>query len=213
MNRRDSHVGRRIALCSLLFVAWFLAACSTGGSSISATPTAASKPTPTPSPTPSLPVGLITYTGMGFTIQHPSNWMVGTGGSGKSGGGVIFSNLPAMTTFYVEILPNSNEAAPAAAVKGLTTSLQALGKQAKMLSIAPTVTVGGQTWDQAAGTTELTQSGQTVTIEQVLLATTHPPGAPSRTLFIITYVAPAQTFAQTSSTTFQPMLQSFTFTS
>jgi hypothetical protein len=209
MNMRAYHWERLIVLCSLLFVAFFPTACSTGGSSTSTTPTAVSKPAPTTSSS----VVLKTYTGVGFTIKYPSNWTAGTAGNGKSGGGVTFSNPPAMTTFYIEILPNSNEAAPTAAVKGLTTGLQTGGKQAKIVPIAPTVTVGGQTWDQAAGTTDLTHSGQTVTIEQVMIATNHPTSSPSPTLFIITYVTPAHTFNQTNTSTFLPMLQSFKFTS
>lgn len=216
MNMRIHHSERRFALCTMLLVAFFLAACSTGGSGASATPTAASKPTPTPSPTTSSSIALKTYTGMGFTIEYPSNWTVGTSGNGSSGGGAIFSDSPAMTAFYIETILNPNGvASPAGVVKtGMSTALQAMGgKHMKTVSIAPTAMVGGQTWNQAAGTGEHTQGGQTVTLQLVMMATNHPASSPSTKLFIITYVSPAQTFDQTNMTTFQPMLQSFKFTS
>jgi hypothetical protein len=213
MNTRTYHLERLIALCSLLFVAFFLVACSTGVSGASVTPTAASKPTPTPSPAVSSSEGKQTYTGMGFTVEYPSNLTVNASDNGSSGGGVMFSDPPAMITFYIEILPNTNESAPAEAVKGLTASLQKEGQSAKMIPLAPTVTVGGQTWDQAAGTTDLTLGGQTVTMEQVMIATNHPASSPNSRLFIFTYTTSAQMFDQTNATTFQPILQSFKFTS
>ena len=83
----------------------------------------------------------------------------------------------------------------------------------KVVPVSPTVTVGGQSWDQAAGTADLSQGGQTASVEQVILATNHPTSPPGARLFIITYTALAQTFDQMNTGTFQPMLQSFKFTS
>ena len=126
----------------------------------------------------------------------------------------MFQQSLAGTTFYIEILPTPFDAsAPTSAVQGLITSLQKEGTHVKTVSVSPTITVGGQSWDQAAGTFDLTQGGQTVTMEQVMIATNHPTSPPGARLFIITYTAPAQTFDQVNSSTFQPMLQSFKFTS
>lgn len=214
MNRKDHGYGREFVLCSVLLLAFGLSACSFGNSSGgAATPTAT--PQPTPSPTSSLTQSgaLTTYKGDGFTIGYPASWMAN---AGANGAGVAFSNPAQMTEFLIEILPNPDGvAAPAGVVqRGLSTALQTVGgKNAKTVAIAPTVTVGGETWNQGAVTGTQAPNGQTPTLKLVMMATNHPANSQSTRLFIITYVAPAQTFNQISTTAFQPMLQSFKFTS
>lgn len=210
---RLSHVARPIILCTLFCVSIFLAACSTGSSSTGIPPKATQK-SAIPSPTPTLAGAFRVYTGMGITLKYPSNWVMKTANNGASGGGVTFQEPLTPTTFYIEILPTPfDESAPTIAVKSLMIGLQKEGAHARTVPVSPTVTVGGQSWDQAAGTVDLMQNGQTITIEQVMIATNHPTRPPGARLFILTYTGSTQTFDQENRSAFQPILQSFTFTS
>lgn len=211
---RIYHLARPIILCALFCVSLFLAACSTGSSSTVVTPTVATRQPIIPSPTPSFAVAFRVYTGMGMTLEYPSSWVVHTADNGTGGGGVTFQEPLTPTTFSIEILSTPFDAsAPTIAVRSLMIGLQKEGTHARTVHVSPTVTVGGQSWDQAAGVVDLAQSGQTITIEQGMLATNHPTRPPGVRLFLLTYTALAQTFEQMNRSAFQPMLQSFTFTS
>jgi hypothetical protein len=154
------------------------------------------------------------YTGLGITVKYPSNWVVDVKGSEANGGGATFRDPGTLTDFYLQVLPIPfSDSAPANAVKSLIPALKKEGTQTQTVPVASTVIVGGQTWNQAAGTTDLTQGGQSVFIEQVIIATNHPLHSSNARLFLLTYTAPAQTFDQINSSIFQPMLRSFTFTS
>jgi hypothetical protein len=204
---------RLITLCSLSCMALSLAACGLGGSS-SNLPSGTTGAIYNPPSTTSFSGATRLYTGTGISIKYPANWVISTGGNGADGGGVRFSEPGTSTTFTLEILPVPffSDSAPAGAVKSLIPTLQKEGSQTQTVSVAPTTRVGGQTWNQSAGTTVVTQRGQPVSIEQVMLATNHPIRPPDAKVFVLTYTAPAHTFEQMDASVFQPMLQSFKFT-
>lgn len=213
MNRRTFHWIQLTTLCSLCCIAFSLAACGLGGPSNSTS----IFPSGGTGTTPAAPFSgaMHTYTGMGIRIKYPANWVASsTDGGGTNGGGIRFREPGTTTTFALEILPIPffSKSAPADAVKNLIPTLQKEGSQTQRVPLAPTATVGGQTWNQAAGTTEVTQGGQPVLIEQVMLATNHPTQPPDARVFILTYTASARAFDPTNTSIFQPMLQSFQFT-
>ncbi|HEY1348591.1 MAG TPA: hypothetical protein VGF67_03060 [Ktedonobacteraceae bacterium] len=213
MNRKTAHLMRLITLCSLSCMAVALAACGLGGSSSNLSPLTTGNSHTLPS-TGSFSGATRLYTGTGISIKYPANWVINTGGNGADGGGVRFSEPGTSTTFTLEILPVPffSDSAPAGAVKSLIPTLQKEGSQTQTVPIASTTTVGGQTWNQSAGTTVVTQGGQPVSIEQVMLATNHPIHPPGSRVFVLTYTASAQTFEQIDTSVFLPMLQSFKFT-
>jgi len=208
MNKRTSPLVRLITCCSLVCLACALAACETGGSSGSILSSIPTGGTPAPfSGTMRL------YTGLGITVKYPSEWTVDVKGDGQSDGSATFHDPGTLTSLSIQILPIAfGDSAPADAVKNLIPALQKEGTHTESVPVASTTTVGGQSWNQAAGTTQLTQGGQAVVIEQVMLATYHPPHSSSARLYVLTYTAPAQTFAHTNTSIFQPMLRSLTFT-
>jgi hypothetical protein len=209
MNENMSPVVRLITCCSLVCLACALAACDTGGSGGSILSSI-----PAGGTTTSFSGTMHLYTGLGVMVKYPSNWTVDVKGNGESEGGATFHDPGTLTTFSLQILPIAfGDSAPADAVNNLIPALKKEGTQTRAVPVASTTTVGGQTWNQAAGTTQLTQGGQSVVIEQVMLATYHPPHSSNARLYVLTYTAPAQTFDQISTSIFQPMLQSLTFTS
>lgn len=208
MNKRTSPLVRLITCCSLVCLACALAACDTGGLNGSTLSSIPSGGTPAPfSGTMRL------YTGLGITVKYPSEWTVDVKGDGQNNGSATFHDPGALTNLSIQILPIAfGDSAPADAVKNLIPALQKEGTHTQSLSVASTTTVAGQNWNQAAGTTQLTQGGQAVVIEQVMLATYHPPHSSSARLYVLTYSTTEQTFHQINTSIFQPMLKSLTFT-
>jgi len=86
-------------------------------------------------------------------------------------------------------------------------------KNPKTETVAPTTMVGGDTWNQRAVSGDATVNGQTANIKLVVIADNHPESSPSTKGFIIVYGTAKQLFDAANSTYFQPMLQSFKFTS
>jgi len=79
------------------------------------------------------------------------------------------------------------------------------------VDLAPTTTVGGETWDQIGAIGDLSYSGKPLSIQVNALAINRPAHDANTKMYKIQYSAPAKDFDQVGSTTFQPMLQSFTF--
>jgi hypothetical protein len=191
-----------LLLCGLI-ISLLLAACGGGGTS-SATPT----PKPTPSPTP---VSLTTYMGDGYTINFPQGWKAT---KSESTGTVTFAdpvgiyNLSIAVTFNPGGAASKDNLADAAA-----TGAKSKLKNPKTETIAPTTTVGGDTWSQRAVSGDATVNGQTANVKLVVIADNHPASSPSTKAFIIVYGTARVLFDAANSTYFQPMLQSFKFTS
>ena len=72
--------------------------------------------------------------------------------------------------------------------------------------------VGGDTWSQGGATYDATSNGQTLNNKVVVLADGHPANSPVKG-FLIVLSALTNMFDQANTNDFQPMLQSFMFTS
>jgi hypothetical protein len=189
-------------------LAILIAACSSSGSGGTT-----ALPTPTPTPTPAVN----SYTGQGYTINYPKDWTAKKNNhqvAGHTIGTTTFSDSLGINTITIGVLPDPNGTIPAqtivAAAVGLA-GLDSTGKNYKQVSIADKTTLGGQTWNQAAATGDVTQQGSTVNVKAVGLACTYPASSPTTSLYVIVYGGPTTTFDSTDSTDFQPTLKSFKF--
>ena len=192
-----------------------LAACNIGGISINGsatptpTPTTKAAPTTVLSPTAST---LVTYTGNGYTIGYPQGWTVTKGSTGA----VTFTDPQGVAYLTIQVVSNPNGLISSS--DEVNAGLQIFKSQAKnytKVSIAPTTTVAGETWSQGAATGDITPTGTTnpVSAKIVVIADNHPANTSSTQGFTIGYVTGTQVFDAMNTTYFQPMLQSFRFTS
>ncbi|MBV9232352.1 MAG: hypothetical protein JOZ18_23795 [Chloroflexi bacterium] len=192
-----------------LLLTLLLSACNFGfggNSSASATPTAQPAPTQ-PAPTQSSASTLTTYTGDGFTIGYPAGWT-----AKQNATGVVLSDSTGVATLAVELVPNPNGSLPIAPlIQNAMNSAQGQGKNFQTVPIAPTTTVGGDSWSQAAATGDSTRNGQTVNMKIVVLADNHPANAANTRTYLIVYGTATRLFDTANTTLFQPMLQSFKF--
>ncbi|RAQ97975.1 hypothetical protein [Thermogemmatispora tikiterensis] len=188
-------------------------ACGGGGnSSDAATPGAGARASV--SPTAALitvpgGVQLRLYRGDGFSIGYLPDWQVSPAGSS-----VEFSHEADSATLSVQVVPNPNAAtSPEETVSVSLDTFEKSGlyKNFKRVSLAPTVTVGGQIWQQQGATGDVQILGQQVRMEIVLLATNHPAHSAQTRLFSIYIVVPEVRYQQLSGSAFVPMLQSFRF--
>jgi hypothetical protein len=190
-----------VALCSALLVLLLAACGGTGTTGGSATPTPKSTPTIPPTPT----VAMQTYTGTGYTISYPQGIA-----AKASGNGVSFTDTT--TGNMLVISEASNPGGAASTSVSANASMQIYEKtfltNAQPATVAPTATVGSESWVQlsATGTLAFLDAGTPGTLIQ--LADTH-----SGTLYEIVYFGPTSTFTQANTMVFQPMLASFKFTS
>jgi hypothetical protein len=203
---------KRIAHCILalsysLLLSSLMVACQIqiGGGTTAA-------PTPTPKPPTISASKLVTYTGDGYTIGYPQGWTVTQGG----GGLVTFDDPRGIAYLSIKVTPNPGGTISAA--NQVSIGLQLFKSQTKnyqMVNVAPTTTVGGDNWSQGSATGDIVPKGQTaaVTAKIVVIADNHPAGLPTTTGFEIAYLTGQQVFDLANNGVFQPMLQSFKFTS
>lgn len=194
-----------------------LAACNLGPVSINTgatpTPTPTQKPAPTTViPSPTAVASMVTYTGNGYTIGYPQGWTVNKGSTGS----VTFSDPQGVAYVTIQVVPNPNGLISTG--DQVNTGLQIFKSQAKnytKVSVAPTTNVAGETWSQGAATGDVTPTGATspVTAKIVVISDNHPANTSSTQSFTIGYATAAQVFDMANTTYFQPMLQSFKFTS
>lgn len=206
MKSSWKHVTQRmsIAFCALLLVV-LLAACGGGGSSSnSVTPTP--KP-PTPTPTPA--VTMQQYTGTAFSISYPQGWQ-----ESASGNQVTFIDPISKNVVTIVTVANPGGAQSANALADATLPLieQTMLSKATTAKVAPTATVGGETWVQrsATGDLALTDPGTQGTL--IMLVDNHPASSADTKAYEIYYYGPTATFTQATTLAFQPMLNSFKFT-
>ena len=185
-----------ITCCLLLTL--LLAACNTGNSNNAIAKT---KPAPTPTPT------LTTYQGDGYSIGYPQGWTV----KGK-GSLVTFTDAQGLTAFIVEETPNPNGAIPpTTAVNGGLNGFKVQGTNFQQVDVAPTLTLGGNTWNQGAAIADTAANGQTNSLKLVVLSSDYPQRTASTQTFTLIYSTPTKEFDQSNTQSFQPMLQSFKF--
>ena len=202
---------------SSIILVVLLAACQGdnggGTSSATATPTSASTATSTLTPTATpIKVNLKLYVGVGYTIGYPAGWSVSTGTDG------IVSFTDPKGGGYLAVTTQSNPQGAISATDLVDTGLRVFRSQAQnyqQLTVNPTTTVAGETWSQGAATGDITPTGQTtsVTTQVVVIADNHPPNSATTQGFTIAYGVDQQTFDFANQSYFQPMLQSFIFTS
>jgi hypothetical protein len=197
-----------LGMCSLALVL-LLSTCGGGSEQSSSSPTPTPTATPTPSPTP---VSSLThFAGNGYTIEYPRGWKVNRGAKGL----ITFNDPLGIAYLTIATAPNPNAAISAPNLVNL--GLQVFKTQAKnyqQQEVAPTTTVGGDTWSQGAATGDVTRSGQPtpVTMKVVVIADNHPAQALTTDAFTIGYGTGQQVFDLAWSAYFQGMLHSFTFT-
>jgi hypothetical protein len=205
-----------LSVCGLL-LAFLLSACSLGGGSTGTAPTTTSGNTPATThattvpaqPTSAPAASLTTYTGNGFTIGYPTGWTIEKASS--SAASVIFVDPTRTIEFIVTVTPNPNaNSATSVALDPLLHSMQSK-PHSQQVDLAPTTMVGGETWDQIGAIGDLPYSGQPLSIKVIAMAINRPEQDANTKMYKIQFSAPAKGFDQMDSTTFQPMLQSFTF--
>jgi len=206
-----------LSVCGLL-LACLLTACSLGGASTGTAPRTTSGNTPATSHATAVPVQptsvpavrLTTYADNGFTIGYLTGWTIDKVSS--SAASVIFIDPTRTIEFIVTVTPNPNaNSATSVALDPRLHSMQSKPHYQKV-DLAPTTTVGGETWDQIGAIGDLqTYSGQTLSSKVIALAINHPAHDANTNMYIIQFSVPTKDFDQMESTAFQPMLQSFTF--
>ena len=185
-----------LALCCLILVV-LLTAC--GGS----TPAQAAPPGPTATPVPM--TGIV---GNGYTINYPQGWQVSRSGAVN----MTLANSGGTESFAINVVPSPGSRVSADSLVNTRVKAEmGILKGAQKVSVPPTVTVGGATWNQqsVSGTQRLNAANTAV--QSVVIATVHPGNTPTSRGYTIVYKAPQSTFAQTNTSVFQPMLQSFKF--
>lgn len=176
---------------------FLLTACVTGGNAPKA---AKVQPTPTPLP-------LTTYQGDGYTIGYPQGWQEKGNGSL-----VTFTDAQGLMSFIVEETPNPNGTIPpTTAIDGGLNGLKGQGVNFQKIEVSPTLTIGGNTWNQGAATADTNSNGQTTNLKLVVLSSNYPQHAATTRTFTLIYSTPTRAFEQANMQQFQPMLQSFKF--
>src|SRR6266699_1371520 len=141
-----------------LLHSFLLVACQLGGGTTAApTPTPTSNLPPIPTAPPIIPASkLVTYTGAGDTIGYPQGWTVTQGGSGL----VTFADPHGIAYLSVKATPNPGGVVTADTQ--VSIGLQLFKSQAKnyqMQNVAPTTTVGGDSWSQGSATGDIVPKG------------------------------------------------------
>jgi hypothetical protein len=192
-----------------------LAACGSTGTSSGSTPTSApsSQASPSPSsavsPTSATTANLTTYTGNGFTIGYPQGWKVNTAGKN-----VVFTDATGVYNFTIVVTPNPGGVASPDTI--VTTAIQGAKntlKNPQDVNVPSMVTIGGDSWVQKSVTGTSSVAGQNGVVQRVFASDNHPANSTSTNNFTITYSTLQATFNAANSQYYQPMLQSFKFTS
>lgn len=210
-----------VAGCALLLLVLLLVACggknnATGNSSngaSSANPVKQMAPTVTPTRqvTAAATQSALfkTYTGNGFTVQYPQNWKVTTSNTETA-----FTDPSGIYNLTIGLTPNPNGAKTAdqiaeSGIAGAKTNL----KNVQAVDVPQTADVGGQSWSQRSISGTSTLNGQSSDVQAVVLANNHPNHTTDTKGYVLVYVAAKDQFEQAKTKYFQPMLESFKYTS
>lgn len=202
-------------LCSVALLL-LLSACQWNGVPQNATPTPTPSPmptftpTPTPSPTP-IVATLKPYKGNGYTISYPKGWTASVGSDNI----VSFTDPTGLLSMTITVQPNAQGATSSSNL--VDSTLQVFQSQAsnyQQLNIASTTTIDAETWSRGAATGDVAVTGQVapITMQDVVIANNHSTTSTTMS-YIISYSASVQDFSLVDNGYFQPMLQSFVFTS
>lgn len=214
-TRFKSLANRLMAACCCVMLIAMLAACDSG-SIAQATPTPAPKPSseptllPTPSPT-LIPTQSATaagvYTGNGFSIRYPQGWITEKGGNGTA---VTISDPSKLDTMTIVVTPDPNGLASADSTSTMATNnVRATMTNPQTLPVPATVTIGGDKWIQKA----VSGTVAVAVVQLVILADNHPPNTLNTLNFTIVYGTNQTAFDGAVTSYFQPMLNSFKFSS
>jgi hypothetical protein len=153
---------------------------------------------------------MATITGNGYTMSYPQSWQISRSGARL----VTLTNNGGADVFTITVVPSPNSTINADSIVNTAVKAQmAILKDSQKVSVPATVTVGGATWNQqSVSGTQRVNAANTV-VQSVVIGTVHPGNTPTSRAYTITYRAPQASFAQTNTSYFQPMLQSFKFQS
>jgi hypothetical protein len=146
-----------------------------------------------------------TYNGNGYSFKYPDGWVASSVTDGILLDGDAGSLM--IQTTAVKTSTDSTQVRQA-----ITSYEQSYFKNGKSVSnIAVTKTFAGQTWQQMveAGTA----NGETNPTTVDMLATIYPAHKIPTTLYVLTFECDSDNFTLETKQTFDPMLQSFQFTS
>ena len=211
----DKSIPRWMALLfSIVSFTVLLTACG-GGSTTSnptPTPTTAAKASPTtpPTTTPPATTGFVAYTAnAAFTMNYPQGWKVTT--SGKS---VVFADATGIYNLTIVVSPDPGGIASADTV--VNTAIQgvkATMKNPQTVNVPPTANIGGDSWVQKSISGNSSSAGQAGVVQLVVASDNHPANSPTTNSFTVIYATIQGLFSAANTQYFQPMLQSFKFTS
>lgn len=202
---------RNTMIACSIFLVLVLAACGSSGTTSGTTPTTAptSQPSPTTASSPTTSTTLTTYTGNGYTIGYPQGWKVNAGG--KS---VVFTDPTNIYSLSILVVPDPGGAiSPDTVVNTAVQLATANLKNTQTVNVPASTTIGGDTWTQKSIAGTSSAAGQTGTVQAVVAADNHPANSASTNSYAITYQTLQATFDTANTQYFQPMLQSFKFTS
>ena len=210
----DKSIPRWMALlfCVISFMV-LLTACGGGSTTSNPTPTSttaakASATTP-PTTTPPATAGFVTYTGTAFTMNYPQGWKVTT-----SGQSVVFADATGIYNLTIVVSPNPGGIASAdtvvnAAIQGVKNTM----KNPQTVNVPPTANIGGDSWVQKSISGNSSSAGQAGVVQLVVASDNHPANSPTTNSFTVIYATIQGLFSAANTQYFQPMLQSFKFTS
>lgn len=204
-------IPHRMALlfCAIIFTL-LLAACGGGGASSNSTPTptAAAKPSPTVPPITPTPA-TTTYTGQGYSIAYPQGWKTTT-----KTNEVDFVDPTGNFGLIVIVAPDPGGlASPDTLMAAEYAAIKANVKNPQAINVSSPVTIGGDEWLQKAVSGQVNVSGQDVPGQINALIDVHPAHNTSSMSYSILFSGPSVGFDAANTGDFQPMLQSFKFTS
>jgi hypothetical protein len=198
-----------VALACSVFLIVLLAACGGSTPTTGSTPTPSPASSPSPAVTPTSATSLTTYTGNGYSIGYPQGWKVNAAGKN-----VVFTDATGIYNLTIVVSPNpAGIVSPDTVVNASIQGVQGTLKNTQTVNVPPTTTIGGDSWVQKSIAGDSTVAGQTGTVQIVVASDNHPANAPSTNSFTIIYATLQSGFDAANSQYFQPMIQSFKFTS
>ena len=152
---------------------------------------------------------MTTYTGSGYTIGYPQGWKVNA--ADKS---VVFTDSTGVYNLTIVISPNPGGiASPDTVVNAGINGVKGSLTNTQTVNVPASTTIGGDTWVQKSIAGNSTAAGQTGMVQMVVASDNHPANSASTNSFTIIYATLQATFDTANSQYFQPMIQSFKFTS